>query len=379
MDRNLLLTPGPTQIPPEICEALGRPIIHHRTPQFQNNIKEVIEGLQYVFQTKNDIYLLAASGTGGMESCVCNLLSPGDKAITVDGGKFGERWGDICKCYGVNADVIKVEWGKAVTPEQIQAALDKNKDAKAVFITLNETSTGVVTDVKAIAAVVNKTRAVLVVDAISGLGVVDLQMDAWGVDVVVSASHKGFMLPPGLAFVAVSPKAFKYVQEAKSPRYYFDFRKSKKALEKVDTPFTPAIGIVIALVESLKRMRAQGLDQLFAHFALLAEGTRAAAKALGLTLFPDETCMSCALTTINLPAEINGEKLVKTLRDVHGISVAGGQDHLKGKIIRIAHMGCLTEEDILTGLEYLEVVLKEQGYSFAPGAGVNAAKKVFTK
>lgn len=377
MKRNLLLTPGPTQIPPEICAALGRPIIHHRTPQFQENLKEAVEGLKQVFQTKNDVYLLTCSGTGAMEAAVCNLLSPGDKVITVEGGKFGERWSELCRSYGVEPQVIKVTWGKAVDPAQIKKILDTHKDIKAVFITQSETSTGVTTDVKAIARVVRDTSAVLVVDAISGLGIIDLQMDNWGVDVVVSAVHKGFMLPPGLAFISVSAKAFKLVETSKSPRYYFDLRKSKEAMADVDTPFTPAIGIVIALNESLRRIKQEGLQNLFASYARLAKGTREAAKALGLSIFTDESCQSNVLTTIKLPPEVDGNKVVKIMRDTYGISVAGGQGSLKGKIIRIAHMGCVDEYDILTGIACLEKVLLKLGHKFTPGAGIAAAQKVF--
>ncbi len=379
MKKNLLLTPGPTHIPAELCAALGKPIIHHRTPQFQDNIKEVIEGLKYVFQTQNDIHLLCCSGTGAMESAVCNLLSPGDEAITVDGGKFGERWGEICQAYGVKVHVLKVEWGKSVSPAQIQKALDEHKNVKAVFVTLSETSTGVSTDVKAVAEVVKKTNAVLVVDAISGLGIIDIQTDAWGVDVVVSASHKGFMLPPGLAFATVNAKAWKLVETAKSPRFYYDYRKSKKALEQVDTPWTPAIGIVIAMVESLRMMRKEGLQNLFAKYARLAKGTREGAKGLGLKIFADDSCVSNVLTPILLPEGVNGEKLVKTMRDTYGISVAGGQDQLKGKIVRVAHMGALDEYDILTGLSCFEKVLKEMGHKFELGSGVAAAQKFFNQ
>lgn len=377
MKKNLLLTPGPTHIPPDICAVLGRPIIHHRTPQFQENLKEVIAGLQYVLQTKNEVYLLASSGTGAMEAAVANLLSAGDKAITVEGGKFGERWTELCQAYGAQASVVEVQWGKAVGPDQIKALLDADKDIKAVFITLCETSTGVTTDVKAIADVVRKTNAVLVVDGISGIGVTDFQMDKWGVDVVVSCSHKGFMLPPGVSFVSVSDKAFKLVEQSTSPRYYFDLRKSKKAFAKTDTPFTPAIGIIIALNESLRQIKEKGLDELFAHYARLAKGTRSAAIALGLTLLPEESCISNVLTAICLPDGIDSGKVVKIMRDTYGISTAGGQAQLKGKIIRIAHMGCVDEYDILTGISCLEKVLKELGYEFEVGDGVAAAQKVF--
>jgi aspartate aminotransferase-like enzyme len=379
MKKNLLLTPGPTQIPADLCAALGKPIIHHRTPQFQDILKEVQEGLQYVLQTKNDIYLLACSGTGTMEACVCNLVSTGDKVITVEGGKFGERWTELCKVYGADPRVIQVKWGTAVRPEQIKELLDKEPDIKAVFVTLNETSTAVYTDIKAVAEVVSKTNAVLVVDAISGLGAMDLKMDEWGVDVVASASHKGFMLPPGVGFVAVNEKAFKLVEQSKSPRYYFDFRKSKKALAKTDTPFTPAIGIIIALAESVKKFKEAGLDNLLAYYAKLAEGTRAAAKALGMEVFPEANCCSNALTAVRVPEGVDGEKLVKIMRDTHGVTIAGGQDELKGKVIRIAHMGALDEYDLLAGIGCLEKVLKQLGYKFEMGVGVKAAQEVFNK
>ncbi|VAW14022.1 Serine--glyoxylate aminotransferase, partial [hydrothermal vent metagenome] len=305
MSRNLLLTPGPTKLLPAASAALGSPIIHHRTPQFQENIKEAVQGLQYVFQTKNDIYLLTSSGTGAMEACVANLLSVGDKALTVEGGKFGERWTELCQVYGAQATVIKVPWGKAVTAEQIKEVLDKDKDIKVVFTTLTETSTGVTTDIKSIAEVVSKTDAILVVDGISGVGVTEIKTDEWNVDVVVSASHKGFMLPPGLAFISVNEKAFKLVEESKSPRYYFDLRKSKKTFAATDTPYTPAIGIIVGLCESVKYFREKGLDDLFEYYGHLAKGTRSAAKALGLTLFPDESCISNCLTAINIPESID--------------------------------------------------------------------------
>lgn len=377
MKRNLLLTPGPTQLPPEVYEALARPIIHHRTPQFQEELKKAAEGLKYIFQTKHDVFILAASGTGAMEAAVCNLLSAGDEAITVEAGKFGERWAELCKVYGVNAEILKVEWGKSPQASQIKALLEKHKNTKAVFITLCETSTGTTPDVKAIAEVVKQTGAVLVVDAISGLGAVDLKTDEWGVDVVVSGSQKGFMLPPGLAFISVNKKAFELIEKSKSPKYYFDLKKAKKAADKTDTPFTPAIGLIIALNESLRLMKEVGLEKLFAHYTRLAKATRAAALALGLELLADESSISDAVTAIKVPANIDGGKLVKTMRDTHGITMAGGQGDLKGKIVRIAHMGCLDEYDMLTGISCLEKVLKEMGHKFELGAGVAAAQKVF--
>ncbi len=379
MKRNLLLTPGPTQVPPQVCEVLGRPIIHHRTPQFQENIKQAIAGLKEIFQTQNDIYMLTSSGTGGMEAAVCNLLSPGDKAIAVDGGKFGERWVELCQAYKIDARVLKVAWGTVPTAEQIKKLLDADPDIKAVFVTSAETSTGVAPDIKAIGDVVKNTKAILVVDAVSGLGVQEIKTDAWHCDVVVSASHKGLMLPPGLAFVSASPKSIAYINASTSPRYYFDLREAKKAMEKVDTPFTPAIGIVIALNESLRLIKERGLDNLFKHYIRLAKATRAGTKAIGLELFPQEHCATNVLTAVKLPAGIDGEKLTKIMRDTHGITVAGGQDQIKGKVIRMAHMGALDEYDILTGLACLEKVLHEMGHKFELGAGLAAAQKALNQ
>ena len=377
MKRNLILAPGPTQVPPRLCEVLGKPIIHHRTPQFQAYLKEVIEGLQYVLQTKNDICLMAASGTGAMEATVCSVLSAGDKALTVEGGKFGERWTELCKAYGVESQVLKVDWGKDVDPQDIKKALDKNKDIKAVFVTLVETSTGVTSNIKAIGEVVKKTDAVLVVDAVSGLGVTDLQTDNWSADLVASASHKGLMLPPGVAFVSVSAKAKALIEKSNSPKYYFDLKKYLKSAAKTDTPFTPAIGVVIALTESLKMIKETGLENLFAHYERLAKGTRAAMQAIGLSLFAEESCLSNVLTAVNVPAGVDGGKLVKMMRDTHGITMAGGQAELKGKIFRMAHMGCLDEYDVLTGIACIEKTLNALGYKFNLGDGVAAAQKVF--
>lgn len=377
MKRNLLLTPGPTQVPPELCAALGRPIIHHRTPQFQQYLKEAIEGLQFVLQTSNDIYLMAASGTGAMEASVCSLISPGDKVLTVEGGKFGERWTALARAFQAEPVVMAVEWGQAVQAEDIAAQLKADPSIKAVFITLCETSTGATPDVKAIAGVVQKTPAVLVVDAVSGLGVVDLKMDEWGVDVVASGSHKGFMLPPGVAFVAMSEKAKKLMDSSTAPKFYFDLRKYAKVAAKPDTPFTPAIGIVIALTESLRMFRDKGLEAVFAHYARLAGGICAAAGALGLKIFTAEAARSNVLTAICLPEGIDGGKVVKLMRDTYGISVAGGQGDLKGKIVRIAHMGALDEYDMLTGISCLEKVLHELGYQFELGAGVAAAQAFY--
>ena len=378
MKKNYLLTPGPTPLPPEVCEALSRPIIHHRTPQFQAVLKEATESLRNIFQTKNDVFILASSGTGAMEAAVVNLLSWGDKALVIQGGKFGERWTELCEAYGIKPIVIDVEWGKALDPSVLKEYLVKEPAIKAVFSTLCETSTGVTFDLEAMGEIVKETQAVLVVDAISGLGAIDLQMDTWGLDVVVSGSQKGFMLPPGLGFIAVSKKAWKLVEESQCPKYYFDLKGAKKALDKTDTPFTPAIGLVIALNEALKMMQAEGLESIFKRHEKLADATRAAMEALGLELFAPDAA-SDAVTAVKVPKGVDGEKLVKVMRDEHGVTIAGGQSEMKGKIFRIAHMGYIGEFDIILGISCLEKVLKKMGYAFELGKGIRAAEEVLLK
>jgi len=378
MKKEYLLTPGPTPLPPQISLAMAKPIIHHRTPQFQEILKEASLGLKWAFQTANDVFIISSSGTGAMEAAVINLLSVGDTALVVQGGKFGERWTEIAKAYGINAEIINVEWGKAVDPAEISKRLKSNPEIKAVFTTLCETSTGVDNNIQAIASVVKESPAVLVVDAISGLGAVDLKTDAWGVDVVVAGSQKGLMLPPGLGFISLSAKAWKLVEASKSSRYYLDLRKAKKALDKNDTPFTSSITLIVALNEALKMMQQDGLEGIFKRHKAMADATRAAIRALGLELFAP-TAASDGVTAAKVPAGVDGEKLVKTMRDTYGVTIAGGQDELKGKVFRIAHMGFITESDIIMGLSCLEKVLTQMGYKFTLGAGIKAAQEVFLK
>jgi len=378
MRKNYLLTPGPTPLPPQVCEAMSREIIHHRTPQFQAVLKEVTDGLKYIFQTTGDVYILASSGTGAMEAAVVNLLSVGDTVLCVHGGKFGERWTEIAKAYGINCEIINVEWGKAVSPEEIEKRLKANPKIKAVFTTLCETSTGVTNDIEAIGKVVKDSPAVLVVDAISGLGAIDLKTDSWSVDVCVSGSQKGLMLPPGLSFISVSQKAWEKINSSKSPRYYFDLKTAKKAWESTDTPFTPAISLVIALSEALKIMRQEALENIFTRHRKMALATRAAMLALGLELFAPSAA-SDVVTAVKIPQGVDGEKIVKTMRDKYGVTIAGGQAEMKGKIFRIAHMGFIEEFDIVAGVSCLEKVLAQAGYKFSLGAGVKAAEEVFLK
>jgi len=355
---NILLTPGPTPVPEEIRQVMAQPIIHHRTPQFEAILAEAEAGLKKVFKTENDVLILTSSGTGAMEASVINLLSPGDKALAVRGGKFGERWSELCQAYGIINIDIDVEWGKAVDPKVIAGELKKDPAIKAVFTTLTETSTGVVHPIKEIAEVVNETSAVLVVDAISGLAGDELKTDEWKVDVVVSGSQKGLMLPPGLAFISLSEKAWKLTEQSKCPKYYFDLKAGRKSLAKNTTPFTPAVTLVIGLNQALKIINTEGVDNLRKRQQENSDIVKAAVKELGLELFAPEAA-SKAVTSVKVPEGIDGGKLVKTMRDIHGIAIAGGQAHLKGKIFRIASMGAITKEEINQGIKVLKTVLKE--------------------
>ena len=378
MRKEYLLTPGPTPVPPAALEAMARPIIHHRTSGYQKIFQEVTELLKYVFKTKNDVLTFTSSGTGAMEAAVVNVMSSGDKALVVRGGKFGERFAEICQAYGIETENIDVKWGEAVNPNLIAEILDRNEDISAVFTTLCETSTGVVNDVEAIAKIVKRRKAVLVVDAISGLAGDNLETDKWGVDIVVGASQKGLMIPPGLAFVSVSKKAWEKIEKSTLPRYYFDFSRTKKSLEKSNSPFTPAISLMLALRQVLKLIRQQGIDRILANNKRLARGVRSAVKSLGLELLAPGSPAD-PVTAVKVTEGVDGLALVKILREKHGITIAGGQASLKGKIFRIAHLGYITEFDLITGISGLEMVLGELGYRFKLGAGVVAAEEVFSE
>jgi aspartate aminotransferase-like enzyme len=375
MKKEYLYSPGPTTVPPEALSVMGAPMFHHRTARFQALFAEVIEGLKDVLQTRNDVLVFAASGTGAMEASVANVCSPGDRIVTVNGGKFGERWGEIGRAYGLNVDEITIEWGTAVTPAQIKAHLAD--DVRAVYIQLCETSTAVATDVKAIAEVVAKSGAILVVDAISGLLCDELLTDEWGVDIVVGGSQKGLMIPPGLAFVSVSAKAWGLVEKAKLPRYYFDLKKAKNAVDKNDTPFTPAVSLLRALRETLALIKADGRATMLANAAKYAKAIRAGMQGLGLKLFARSP--SNAVTATLMPEGTDGGKFIKILRDKLGVTFAGGQDALKGKVFRIASMGYLNDFDVLTAVAAVEYTLHEMQVPVAAGAGVKAAQEILVR
>ncbi|MBW2039062.1 MAG: alanine--glyoxylate aminotransferase family protein [Deltaproteobacteria bacterium] len=376
MIKKQLFSPGPTPVPEKVLLAMAGPVIHHRDPAFEELFQEVREGLKYVFQTKNEVLLFASSGTGAMEGAVCNTLSPGDEALVVRGGKFGERWGEICEAYGVDFTPIDVPWGEAVEPVLIERALDANPSIKAVFIQASETSTGVMHPIKEIAEIIKgREGTILVVDAISALGVFDLPMDKWGLDVVVSGSQKAFMLPPGLSFVALSDKAWGFVERSTLPKYYFNFKKELASAQKNQNQFTPAISLIVGLREALKMIKDEGLENAFKRHEKLAQATREAAKALGLELLaPESPCN--ALTAIKAPAGIDGKKLKENFEDKFGLIVAGGQSQLKGKIIRIAHLGYFQPMDIIQAVSALELTLKDMGYPVELGKGIKKAEEI---
>jgi aspartate aminotransferase-like enzyme len=379
MMKKYLLAPGPTPVPNEALLAMFDPTIHHRMPDFEKVLAEVRDGLKFLFQCKNEVLIFSASGTGAMEGAVTNTLCKGDKAIVVRGGKFGERWTDICTAYGVQPINIDVKWGEAVDPQVVEDTLKANPDVKAVMIQASETSTGAMHPTKEIADLVRpRENTILIVDGITGVGVFDLPVDKWGIDVLVGGSQKALMLPPGLAFAAMTDKAWKFTEKSDLPKFYFNFKKEQKNLVKNQTAYTPAVTLILGLRETLKHIRAEGLENLFARHDRLARATRAGVQAMGLTLYAPKN-PSTAVTAVNAPEGIEGGKIVKGLRDKHGITIAGGQDQAKGKIFRIAHLGYFDKFDIIMVLAAVELVLNELGYKVEFGKGVRAAEEIFSK
>lgn len=376
MQKKFLLAPGPTPVPERVMLAMAEPMLHHRTPQFEAIFKEAAEGLRWLFQTEKDVLILAASGTGGMESSIANFFSPGDKALVVNGGKFGERWTNICKTYGLKVTEITVEWGKSVDPKAVADALKADPEIKGVFVQASETSTTAAHPVKELADIVkNHDNTLLIVDGITAVGVYDMPMDKWGIDILITGSQKALMLPPGLAFVGVSDKAWKFNETAKCPRFYFDLKRERKNLKDNTTAYTPAVSLIIGLREVLRMMKEEGLENIFARHNRLARATRAAAQAIGLKLLaPTAPADSC--TGIYVPEGIDGGKLFKLLKDTFGVTMAGGQDQLKGKVLRIAHLGYVDTFDTIVAVSSIELALKKMGYNVPLGKGVAAAQEI---
>lgn len=376
MLKRYLLAPGPTPVPPEALLAMAMPIIHHRSPDFLPVLDSAKKGLQWLCQTKNDVLIICSTGTGGMVGSVNNFFSPGDTALVINGGNFGERWTKICKSYNLGVQEIKIDWGYAVNPEDVESAIKKDPSIKGVFVQASETSTGVYHDIKALASIVRKhENTILVVDAISALVAHDLKMDDWGIDVLIGGSQKGLMLPPGLAFVGISDKAWAFADKASAPKFYFNFKKERESLAKNQTSFTSPVTLIIGLNESLKILQAEGLENAFKRHEKLAYATRKAVEALGLEMFTKES-PSNAVTAINAPAGIDGQEIYKNLRVKYGITAAGGQGQAKGKIFRIAHLGYAGTFDVITAIAGLEMTLKGMGHPVKLGTGVAVAQEL---
>ena len=370
-----LFTPGPTPVPEETLLELARPVTYHRSPEAKAILAEVSEDLKYVFQTAQPVFTLTSSGTGGMEAAVSNTLAAGEKAILCTAGRWGERWRGIMKAFGVNIVAVEVPYGKAVTPEMLSAALAANPDAKAVFATLSETSTGIGHDIEAFGKLVAKTEALFVVDGISGLGAMECRVDGWNIDVCVTGSQKALMLPPGLAFVSVSAKGWAKIDTTPVRNFYFDLRRYKKSLAESDTPFTPANMMIRAQRASLKRIRAEGIENLWARHAKIAAACRAGVQAMGLEVFAERP--NNALTVIAVPPGIDGTATLKKLEKQYGYKLADGQDSMKGKIWRLSHMGYTDAFEVLGALAALELVLIDGGCKLEPGAGVAAFQRSY--
>jgi serine---pyruvate transaminase len=375
--KRYLITPGPTPIPPEVAAAAAAPMQHHRSPEFRALLLETLGRLQQVFATENDIVLFTGSGTAAMESAVANMLSPGDRVVVATAGNFGERWVKLIRSYGIEPALVEQPWGERLDPARVGAAAAA-EGTKAVFVTHSETSTGVVHDVEAIAAAVAPSGAVLVVDAVSSLGGVELATDAWGVDVVVSGSQKALMSPPGLAFASVSKKAWQLAGGSQLPRYYLDWRRAADSQVKGDTAFTPAVSIVLALRTALDLILTRGPATIWEHNRRLARATRAGVKGLGLELYSPDDDSSAMVTALLMPDGVDGQECYSVLRDRHGIVLAGGHGALRGRIMRIGHMGYMNEFDIVTALAGLEMALAQLGHTPpVPGGGVAAATALF--
>lgn len=377
-DKNLLLIPGPTLVPESVLLAMAKHPIGHRSGDFSKVIGELTAALKWLHQTQADVLMLAASGTGAMEAGIINFLSPGDRVLVGNNGKFGERWGKLSRAFGLQVEEITAEWGKPLNPEEFRAKLtaDTEKSIKATIITHSETSTGVLNDLETINRYVKEHgQSLIVVDAVTSLGATDVPVDAWELDVVASGSQKGYMIPPGLGFVCVSQKAWQAYETAKLPRFYLDLGAYKKATDKNSSPFTPPVNLMYGLQVALRQMQAEGLEAIFSRHRRLKQATRAGIAALGLPLLAPEEAASPAVTAV-APVSVEAEQIRSTMRKQFDIALAGGQDHLKGKIFRIGHLGFACERDMLAVLSALEVTLQELGCEGTQlGAGVAAAAK----
>jgi len=373
--KSKLFTPGPTKIPGAVLNAVGKQVIHHRTPEFSEKLRFVLDEVGRLLQTHNDTLLFTCSGTGMMEAAVANLLSRGDKAICLNNGLFGARWRDICQAYGVETIDVAVEWGKSHEPSDVAEIATQHPDAKVVFVTHSETSTGALNDIQGIGEALRDHGAIVAVDATSSVGVHEIRMDEWGIDVVVAGTQKAMMTPPGLAFVALNGKAWSLVSESDSPKYYFDFTQTWKRLQKKgQTPFTPAISLVFGLEVALAMMDEEGWDNVYARHARMGAATRAAVKALGFGILPEHPVNGVTVTMC--PEDVDGNRLIRVVEDEFGVRLAGGQAHLSGRVVRIGHMGGIRERDLAMAIAALERGLEVVGCSVAAGTGLKALQQV---
>jgi serine---pyruvate transaminase len=379
--KQYLMTAGPTPLPPAVSQAMAQPMLYHRAPAFVEVYARALERLKLVFQTDNDVLVFAASGTGAMESAAANLVRPGEPALVASCGKFGQRWAELCDAYGAATVHWETEWGRKVDPAELDRRLADNPGVETVFTTYSETSTGIVNDLRELTEVAHRHGALIAVDAVSALGAVPLPQDEWGVDVVLSGSQKALMSPPGIGFASPNQAALDYAAAQPGRRYYFDWARTAKGQRKdpPDSPFTPAVGLIQALDVALGLIEQEGLEEVHERHRLLGRATREAARALELDLLGDVDENANVVTAIKLPDSIDGAKVPKTMRDRFGITIAGGQDHLKGKIARIAHCGYFGAFDIVVTIAALEMTLRELGHEAELGAGVAAAQGVFAE
>ena len=376
-EKRYLLTPGPTPVPPPVVAAMSEPIIAHRGSDFRRLAGAVLTRLGEVFRTRHDVLLFTSSGTGAMESSVANLCSPGDRVVSVSAGHFGERWNGIAAAYGCDVQPLRYAWGETPSADDLSAHLRDLGGARVVFLTHSETSTGVVCDLETLAEAARSAGALVVVDAVSSLGAVPVETDEWALDAVVTGSQKALMTPPGLAVVSVSPAAWEACARASSPRFYFDWQRARKAQERPQTPFTPAISIVMGLNAALEMLLAEGLESVFDRHRRLGRACREGVKAMGLELFSPDDDRSAVVTAIRMPDGIDGQEVVQAVRDRLGVSLAGGQGELQGKVVRVGHIGYVDVFDVVTALAALELALAEAGADVERGAGPARALEVF--
>jgi serine---pyruvate transaminase len=380
MAKKYIMTPGPTPIPEDVLIEHGKPLMHHRSPEFGRVFSETTEKLKKLIKTKNDVFILTSSGTGAMETAITNSFRKGDRVLIVSIGNFGERFKKISSTYGLEITSLDYEWGEVADPEDIKKILDEEKEIKGVMVQFSETSTGALNDIMAMGEIVKDHQALFIVDAISGLAASEFDADGWGIDIVIGGSQKGISAPTGIAFVSISDKAWKAIETSDIPKFYFNLNAARAALQKNQTPWTPGISIIVAMNKALDLLFEEGLENMFERHRILALATQEAASALGLEfLVAEQSQRGFSVTAIKVPKGIDGKELVKIMRVRYGVTIAGGQGKIAGKIIRIGHLGYVGMFDVITAVSALEMTLADLGYDFETGAGITAAQKAFSE